>query len=243
MNQYLEWFCKIIQKIFRKIFTLQIGYLFFALAIIYLFLPYIAGWIDVVFPSIAIFAVLLYFYAFTNIPIFYIVPLAYLLFLSIFAFIHKRSNKFKTISLSLIVMLIVISLIIYQPFKVDFLPGPDQFINSHPVGAYTKLIWVGGLERVKKDALSLFTAQTDAEGYVNPEVWPNSLKKLNADDIQVKRELQLVYIWLPPPHYFDHPGYCYLITNGESPNSEIFNSNNYFLWQLGEGVYFVEFYN
>ena len=220
----------------EKVFSVKTGVFVFFSGTATLFFPHISGWTDIVFPQIAIFWIIPYFlwkFSFTFFFGLSVINLIALLFL-------KASIKTNILSAAFSAIMIISFLSIYPSWATDNYLGVDQRVSFFAVGGQTRILWAGGMENIRNDATSLLSEKTDDEGYVDPESWSSSLKKLGAYAIEVDRETHSVIIYIPKAEIFDSDQFIYLITDDESPAFSVLKRDNYRYWELDKGIYFFQ---
>jgi len=220
----------------KKVFPVKTGLFFFVVGFVSLFFPHISGWSEIVFPEIAQVSQLAYL--FWKILFVFFLGFSILNFLAVFFL--QASLKEKTISFGLPILLATLFVSIYPDFSAREYLGIDQRVSFFVVGGRTRILWAGGIETIKNDALSLLTEQTDDEGFVIPETWSNSLKKLGAYAIKIDNESRSVLIYVPKADLFDSDQFIYLITYDNEPALGVLGSGSYRFWKIDEGVYFFQ---
>lgn len=220
----------------ERVFPVKTGLFFFVAGLVSLFLPHISGWSEIVFPEIAIISLLSHLLW----KVLFVFFLGFSIINFLVVFFLQASSKEKIISFGLPILLATLFISIYPDFSGRENLGVDQRVSFFVVGGQTRILWAGGIETIKNDALSLLTEETDDEGFVIPETWPNSLKRLGAYAVRIDVETQTVLIYIPQADLFDADQFGYLITYQNEPTPGILRSGGYRFWKLNEDIYFFQ---
>lgn len=216
-----------------KLFTPRSGFWIFLAGLFTLFAPYLYLWSFVAIPSISIPMLILGAISFPAQKIFILLAMIH----TLSAFILKASRKTKLISFFFSVVLIA-GFFVSTGEKSNFRNGNPAFL----FGAQTRLIWAGGSEIVKADALALLTQQLDGDGYTTSELQSSSLKKMGVGIAKVDKEFQSVAIFIRAGNFmYDFDEWGYIFTYERAPNVDFLKIEsgmviNY--WKLADGVYF-----
>lgn len=224
------------KTIAEKIFSERTGFFIFCAGTASLFFPHISGWTDIVFPQFSIVWIIPYFLW----KFFFIFFLCLSVINLIALFFLKAPKKTNILSITFSVILIILFLNIYPGWATNDYLGVDQRVSSFAVGGQTRILWAGGIENIRNDALSLLSKKTDDEGFVGPELWPSSFKKIGANAIRIDSETHSVIVYIPKAKIFDSDQFVYLITNNENPVFSVLKRDNYRFWKLDEGIYFFQ---
>jgi hypothetical protein len=155
-------------------------------------------------------------------------------------FFVNSLSKNKLISTFFSLGLIALSLSIFPDIAAGDYPGINQRVSSFVIGGQTRILWAGGLETVKGDALALLN-QHPNDGSVGFDSWPSSLKTLGAVRVEIDNKTQSVIIYIEQAHIFDPDQFGYVKTIEKEVNPRILSrEENNRLWKLGDGIYFFE---
>lgn len=220
----------------KKTSSVKFGLLAFVAGFVSLFLPHFSGWNEIVFPELAWVGVFPYIFW----VIFFAISLGLSLVYILLSFLFHDSARNKVTFIFFSVGLIALFLGIHPDFFSGRFPGVNQRVNSFALGGQTKILWAGGIETIRNDALLLLNVDSDDEGWISSELWPNSLRRLDTDGIKIDKETQSILIYIEKAHLFDPDKFVYVITYNLDPTSYIKKENDYRFWQLGEGVYFFQ---
>ncbi|MBL8091931.1 MAG: hypothetical protein JNJ43_16455 [Anaerolineales bacterium] len=222
--------------LYPKLFTLKYSLTIFAIGLFFIFPMQLFIWSMIVSPLLnfilmMIIVILGLLWKFITFAILIMAALH-----SISSFIIKSPNK-------LISLCVSITLFISFLF-VD--PEPN-FRTGHPallIGARTRLLWSGGAENVKKDALELLNQETDENGNIISDSWSSSINMLGATTIKVDKTSQIVAIFIHGNLHYDFDNFGYLFTFNDEPNIDFLKVEEMGViihyWKLGEGVYFFD---
>lgn len=219
-----------------KIFTPPNGLLIFLFGLLNLFAQHIYIWSLVVFPSASILIIVV---AFSG--IFFFIALVLSFFNIMASFILRASGKVKTLSICFSVVLMIVFLNIDKTLvNSAYSLYPNNQTQLLVAGAQTRVIWAGGVNKVKNDALKLLSGEPDEDSRLSSELWGSSIKRLGASGVQVDKATQSVVVYLPISLIYDFDEFGYLITNQKTPNFSILEVEGTHIrhWELGEGVYF-----
>ncbi len=220
----------------EQIFSVKTGFFILLAGFASLFFPHISGWNEIVFPyfsDIWLFPYLLWEILFALCLGLSVINFFSLLFLT-------KSAKEKILAFCFPVALTILFLSIYPNFSTERYLGVKQRVSFFAVGGQTRILWAGGTETVKSDALLLLNEKTDEEGFVSSETWADSLKKLGAYAIKIDRKTQSVIIYISRANSFDPDQFVYLITHNEKPTPSVLERDSYRFWEFDDGVYFFQ---
>jgi hypothetical protein len=229
-----------LDKITRVVFSRAVLYFTFALGIVSLFLPHLSGWGEIVFPSIAYFFLILY-YAWS---LFLLFALTFLGLSFVLAFVKGWSRQQRKTSLILLVILLLAWQTVY-PLWMTLL-GDSGFlattrrVDSFPLGGRTRLIWAGGANNVRNDALTLLEVTSDEGRNIPSSEWPQTLRRLGITRISIDQETQTVIMYIPSAHFFDPDTFGYIACTCGVPDPEVLHADGYRSWQITEGLTFFE---
>lgn len=220
----------------EQLFSVKTGLVILLAGFASLFLPHLSGWNDIVFPYFSY--IWLFPYLLWKILFALCLGLSVINFFSLF-FLTK-STKEKILAFCFPIALAILFLSIYPNFSTEKYLGVNQRVSFFAVGGQTRILWAGGTETVKNDALLLLNEQPDDEGFVGSEAWADSLNKLGANAIKIDRKTQSVIVYIPKANTFDSDQFVYLITHSEKPTPSVLECDGYRFWKFDDGVYFFQ---
>ncbi len=221
----------------KKRFSSTFGLKVFLAGVVSLFFPHFSGWNEIVFPQFALIGLISYLLWI----VLFAISFGSSLLNAIALFFTSAPQKTKVISACLSVGLLVLFLSIYPNIMTEQHLGVDQRISFFAVGGQTRILWAGGSEAVKNDALILLKQHSGDEGSVSSDTWPSSFKRLGAVDVRIDNKTQSVIIHIPEALMSEPDQFGYLITNEKevSPNALKHGDHNR-LWKLADEIYFFE---